>query len=212
MVELGNIFILGDSYSTFENYIPENYEFWYPRPNNVETDVTAVSQTWWWQLVNETKCHLVRNNSWSGTTICNTCRPNFDVASSFINRFDKLVNDGFFEENKIDTFFVFGGTNDSWIDSPIGELIFDDWNEEDLLCVLPAVSYLFFRIKSVLPNARIISIINTELKEVITDGVKTAADYFDIEYLQLENISKQYGHPDIKGMKEIKEQVLSFCK
>ena len=208
MLKLGNIFILGDSYSTFKDYIPDGYDFWYSNGEKKETDVIDVSQTWWWQLLSEADSKLVRNSSWSGTTICNTCRPNFDISSSFVNRFEKLVSEGFFVQNNIDTFFIFGGTNDSWIDSPIGKLIFEGWKEEDLLCVLPAISYLFYRIKTILPNARIICIINTDLKEVITNGMKKVADCFGIEYLQLEKISKQNGHPDIKGMKQIKEQVL----
>ena len=210
MIKLGNVLILGDSYSTFKDYIPENYDFWYPNKNEGLTDVTKVEETWWWQLMECTKSNLLRNSSWSGTTICNTCRPELDVQTSFINRLDKLVNDGFFEQNNIDTVFVFGGTNDSWIDSPLGELIFEGWQEEDLLCVLPSVSYLFFRIKNVLPKARIISIINTDLKETIVDSIKNASEYFDIECLKLENISKQSGHPDIKGMAQIKEQILNY--
>lgn len=209
-MNLGNVFILGDSYSSFDGYIPNDYGFWYPNKNEEQTDVKEVSQTWWWQLMEATGSNLVRNESWSGTTICNTCRPALDIQTSFVNRFEKLVNDGFFKQNNIDTFFIFGGTNDSWIDSPIGELIFQNWQEDDLLCVLPAISYLFYRIKTILPNARIVSIINTDLKAIIIDGVKKAAEHFGVEYLQLENISKQYGHPDIKGMSQIKDQVLSF--
>lgn len=210
MVNWSNVLILGDSYSTFKDYIPNGFDSWYSNIKKEETDVTDVQQTWWWQFVNETGSNLVLNNSWSGTTICNTCRSNFDINSSFVNRFEKLVSEGFFEQNNIDTFFIFGGTNDSWIDSPIGELIYEEWTEQDLLCVLPAVTYLFYRIKSVIPNTRIICIINTDLKEVIADGIKKAADYFGFEYLQLENISKQYGHPDIDGMKKIKDQILGY--
>ena len=210
MIKLGNVFILGDSYSSFCGYIPENYDFWYPNKNEEQTDVEKVEQTWWWQLLETTDSNLVRNSSWSGTTICNTCRPTLDIQTSFVSRFEKLVNDGFFEEKNIDTFFVFGGTNDSCIDSPIGELMFEDWQQDDLLYVLPAVSYLFSRIKEVLPRAKIINIINTDLKEVLSDGMKKATEYFDIEYIQLENISKQHGHPNIKGMSQICNQILEY--
>lgn len=105
---------------------------------------------------------------------------------------------------------MFGATNDSCIDSPIGELMFEGWNEENLLSVLPAVCYLFNRIKTVIPNAKIINIANTDLKEIITDGMKKAAEHFGVKHLQLENLSKQYGHPDIKGMIQIKEQIINY--
>ena len=210
MINLGNVLILGDSYSSFQNYIPNNYGFWYPNEDASKTDVSHVSQTWWWQLLDDTKSNLILNDSWSGTTICNTCRPTLDIKTSFVNRFEKLANNCFFENNDINTVFIFGGTNDSWIDSPVGDSMFSDWKEGDLLFVLPAVSYLFYKIKNIIPKARIITIINTDLKDVITEGIKKAAEYFEVEYLQLENISKQSGHPDIKGMKQIKDQIFEF--
>ena len=42
--------------------------------------------------------------------------------------------------------------------------------------------------------------------------MKKAADYFGIKYIQLRNISKQEGHPDVKGMSQIKEQVAEYLK
>ena len=212
MSDSKNIFILGDSYSTFKGYIPDGYLSWYSGRKSEATDVVSVTQTWWWQLIDSTDSHLVRNDSWSGTTICNTCRPTLDISTSFINRFEKLVNDGFFEQNEIDAFLIFGGTNDCWIDAPKGELIFNNWKEADLFNILPAVSYLYYRVKKVIPKAKIITIINTELNEIVTDGMKKAADYFGIKYIQLRNISKQEGHPDVKGMSQIKEQVAEYLK
>ena len=46
--------ILGDSYSTFDGYIPEGNASWYfTNTQNGRTDVTDVRQTWWWQLISE---------------------------------------------------------------------------------------------------------------------------------------------------------------
>ena len=43
-----------------------------------------------------------------------------------------MIKDDFFRKNNIDTVFIFGGTNDSWLDeTPKGELRFSDWKEED---------------------------------------------------------------------------------
>ena len=44
--------ILGDSYSTFEDFMtPETNELWYYAKNAPEkTDVNRVQDTWWWQL------------------------------------------------------------------------------------------------------------------------------------------------------------------
>ena len=62
--------ILGDSYSTFEGFVtPSTNELWYFVKNDGRTDVTDVTQTWWWQVVKEGGYHLGVNNSYSGSTI-----------------------------------------------------------------------------------------------------------------------------------------------
>lgn len=210
MLNLGNVFILGDSYSTYENFIPSGYAFYYS--NNVfkDTDVNDVEQTWWKLLLNETKSKLVQNNSWSGTTICNTGYDGVYAVHSFINRFDELAGNGFFENNKIDTFFIFGATNDNWADAPIGSLKYSDYTEEELKCVLPAVCYLFNKVKNTLPHAKIVSIINTELKPEITNGIMKAAEQIGIEAIVLKEFEKNAGHPTIAGMKNIKNQIQDY--
>ncbi len=210
MKKIGNVFILGDSYSTFEGYIPKGYSPFYTKDAEY-TNVNDVKDTWWHRLLSETESNLVRNSSWSGTTICHTGYNGEDYCEiSFTGRFDKLANDGFFEKNKIDTFFLFGGTNDSWADSPIGEMLHSGWTKDDLYNVLPAIGYIFFRIKEVLKNTRIICIINNELKSVITDALKDTATRYGIEFLMLKDIDKIEGHPTILGMEQIKNQVLDI--
>ena len=58
--------ILGDSYSTFENYLqPDTNAVWYfqqPRKNN---DVRSVDQTWWYKFIKESGYRLCVNNSFS---------------------------------------------------------------------------------------------------------------------------------------------------
>ena len=47
--------IFGDSYSTFEGYIPPTHEPWYApegsRFAKDQNDVRRVEETWWWQVV-----------------------------------------------------------------------------------------------------------------------------------------------------------------
>lgn len=66
----GNVLIFGDSYSTFLNYIPEGYAHYYG--DSSKSDLDSVEQTWWYQLITETHSNLVLNDSWSGSTVCNT--------------------------------------------------------------------------------------------------------------------------------------------
>ena len=101
--------------------------------------------------------------------------------------------------------FIFGGTNDSRIDTPIGEPKYSDWTVDDLKCVLPAFCYLIDRAKKVVED--IIVIINTDLKQEITKGLTEACEKNAIRYLCLKEIDKANRHPTELGMKQIAKQV-----
>lgn len=45
MIEIGNVMILGDSFSTFEDYIPDGYATYYTKVGHENTDVNDVTQT-----------------------------------------------------------------------------------------------------------------------------------------------------------------------
>ncbi len=212
MIKLGNVFILGDSYSTFEDEIPSGYDTWYYHAMSNPTDVATADQTWWKQLLTYTESHLVRNESWSGTPVCHLCYETDRSDRSFVTRFDKLVTEGFFDQNKVDTVFIFGATNDNWGNSPLGELKYADWQAEDLCSFLPAVCYLVSKVKSTLPQARVIYIINASLKPTMVDGIYAACERFGAETIQLENIETQSGHPNQKGMIQIRDQILSYLE
>jgi len=213
MINFGNVLIIGDSYSTFHGFIPTDCSPWYVEGGHENTDVTRVEQTWWHMLMHETNSNLVLNTSYSGTTVCNTGYNGSNCSHiSFIARLEKLIENNFFADKKIDTVFVFGGTNDSWANSPIGELKYRDWSDEELFSVLPAFCYLINRIKTVLPDTRIVSIINTDLKPEIAEGFKTAGREMGIDTVELQNVGKTAGHPNIAGMMDIKEQILNFFK
>lgn len=205
MKENRNIFIMGDSYSTYTGYIPEGYNSYYGDNRKDNPIVNGVDKTWWRILANENNLNIVLNDSYSGSTVCNTVREGFKLDTSFINRIDKYIADGFFAENDIDTMFIFGGTNDSWIDAPIGNVKYSDRTNEDLKCVLPAFCHLIERSKTVVEN--IVVIINTGLKPSISEGFAEACKNYDVACLRLENIDKENGHPTVTGMKQISEQV-----
>lgn len=209
MKSIGNVFILGDSYSTFEGFIPEGYRTYYSNAGREETDVNKVCQTWWKQVIDETGSALLRNCSYSGTTVCHTGYDGEDCSErSFVARVDRLIKEGFFKRNKVDTFLIFGGTNDTWAGSPVGKLKYHFWTKKDLYKTLPAFCYLLKRVKANAGDARVVVILNDVLKKEISDGFKTACDKYGAMYIALEDINKNCGHPTILGMKQIKEQVL----
>lgn len=212
MTQFGKVFILGDSYSTFEGYIPKEYAFYYSAISRNETDVVKVDDTWWYPMLLETNSTMVLNCSYSGTTICHTGYDGEDCSNrSFVARFDCLAESGFFKENKIDTFFLFGGTNDSWANSPLGELKYSDWTKEDMYSTFPAFCYLLDKIKLNLPDTNIICIINDYVKKTIIENFQTACDKYGVKWILLHNIDRHRGHPTIAGMKELKRQVIEEC-
>ena len=206
-----NTLIFGDSYSTYAGHIPEGYAVYYSGKRATPPDLEDVSETWWHRLITETGSTLVRNDSWSGSTICYTGYNNTDCSetSSFICRLRKLTEAGFFRDNTIDTVLILGATNDNWAGSPVGELMFEGWEKKDLYSVLPAVCYFLKTLKETVPTANITFILNTNFKEVVRRGIEDACSHYDIPTIQLKDIDKVNGHPTSLGMEQIKDQVLA---
>ncbi len=192
--------ILGDSYSTFRGYIPQHYDVYYPIEGN---DVKAVEQTWWSLFIAGNGYQLEKNNSWSGSTICNTGYGKGDFSDrSFFTRVNMLGNP--------DIIFVFGGTNDSWAGSPIGEYKYKNWSKSDLYSFRPALAYLLTELKMFYPSAEIYFLLNSELSAEINESTFEICRRCDIPVIALKDIDKQMGHPSIEGMKAISDQINEF--
>ncbi len=207
-MENESILIFGDSYSTFHGQVPEGFDSYYPREG--DWGVSDVSKTWWGMLAEQTGSDIVLNNSWSGSTICNTGYDgDCSETSSFICRLSNLVDEGFFYNNKIDRVIIFGGTNDSWTGNAAGELIFNNWNEEHLKQVLPRISYFVSMLLGIVSKDTVHFVINTDLREEIRNGIIEICKYYEIGYTVLFDIEKIDGHPTYAGMINIKNQILS---
>lgn len=197
--------ILGDSYSTFEDCVsPKWNEVWYfNTPKLDKTDLTDPSQTWWRILLEDDDYVLEKNNSYSGSTICTTGYNGADFSDrSFISRMHNLGNP--------ELILIFGATNDSWANSPIGEFKWEGWNEEDLKSFRPALAYLLQNITALYPESRFLYIVNDGLKDEITTSIIEACEKTGMPYIQLEGIDKTAGHPNIRGMQQIAESVRAF--
>lgn len=198
------ISILGDSYSTFKGYLtPSTNLTWYPAKEPNKNNVIEVEQTWWYQFINETNSILDTNNSVSGSTICSTgYNGDNSERNAFITRMNNLGSP--------DIIFIFGGTNDNWANSPLGSYKYDNWTKEDLKSFRPAMAYMLDFLTKKHPNARVINIINTDLKYDIIEAQISLCKHYKIEYLQLKNIERESGHPNINGMSSIKNQIMSI--
>lgn len=202
---LPSVSILGDSYSTFVGYLqPDTNHVWYwGEPNPKATDVTSVRQTWWHKFIKENGYRLCVNNSFSGATICNTGYRSEDYSDrSFITRLKYLGSP--------DIIFIFGATNDSWAGAPIGEYKYSDWTDEELYSFRPAMAYLLDHIIDYYPNVKIYFLLNSELKDEIDESVKTVCEHYSIPCIELQDIEKISGHPSVKGMEQIREQIEAY--
>lgn len=107
--------ILGDSVSTYEGYIPDEFSVFYPTYGKV----TDVSQTWWMRLLDDTGMELCSNNSSSGSTCVgdSLCIDNPKYGCSGY-RISSLTG----ERGKMpDVVIVYMGTNDLLIGAPLGD-------------------------------------------------------------------------------------------
>lgn len=199
------IFIMGDSYSTYGGYIPEDYLAYYSDDRQTAPIVSGVDKTWWKILEQETQLQVVLNDSYSGSTVCNSVREGLPLSSSFVRRMDHYLSEDYFAANRIDTLIIFGGTNDSWLEIPLGHLTYSDWTQEDLLQVLPAFCYLLA--KATTNPLRVIVIINSELNPQLVENLDLACAHYGVECVHLEDIDKENSHPTELGMVQIAQQV-----
>ncbi|MGM8363198.1 SGNH/GDSL hydrolase family protein [Flavobacterium sp. ARAG 55.4] len=201
---LKSVSILGDSYSTFEGYmVPDTNFVWYNTRITQKTDVTSVKQTWWYQFIKDNNYKLELNNSFSGSTICNTGYQKQDYSSrSFIRRMDNLGSP--------DVIFIFGATNDAWANTPIGQFKYNDWTKEELYDFRPAMAYMLDYMLGRYPNVKIYFLLNSDLKETINESVKTICKHYNVDCIELKGIDKKEGHPSIKGMEQISNQISDF--
>ena len=205
--EIRTVAILGDSYSTFDGYIPDGNACWYFTTPQGENDVVSVEQTWWHQFCEDGGYELIMNESYSGSTICNTGYDGADYSDrSFIYRMNLLVSG----DRIADLIIVFGGTNDSWAGSPVGELKYGDWEPSEMYSCLPACCFMLDHLTTRAPESEIVFVINSELKDEITNGIIEACAHYGVHALLLKDIEKKWGHPSILGMSQINEQLTAF--
>ncbi len=198
--------ILGDSYSTFEGYIPAENEPWYfQKIDTSRSDVVNVRLTWWWQLIKDGGYLLEKNESYSGATICYTGYNDDDYSPrSFITRLPRVGSP--------DILIIFGCTNDSWAGAKVGNYQYSDFKRGDLYFYRPALAKLLDEALSRYPNVDIYFVVNSELRRDIVESTLTICKHYDIPCIQLENVEKRWGHPTAKGMKSIADQLRKAIK
>ncbi len=214
MKSLGNVVIFGDSYSTLENYIPKGNNCYYgvSRADTVCLNVTKLEHTWWGKLLKETDSNLLLNESYSGSTICYTGWNGYCEEQSFVARLEKLINAGFFTQNRVDTLFLFGGTNDCWVPSPFGEIGKNSYEKQDLANTYPAIEYFLMQVKKASPNTRVIGLINTDFPTEYKEKLQMIFKNAGVEFIAFSYIEKGQGHPNANGMQNICDEILKYLE
>lgn len=193
--------ILGDSYSTYKGYVePDTNYVWYADIPVNGTDVNSVDQTWWRQLAAKTGMRLIKNNSFSGSTICNRGYRGEDYKDrSFLTRLDKLGNP--------ELIIVFGATNDTWANVPVeGE------TPNDMYALRPAMGRLLSEMKKLYPGSDIIFVLNDEIQGQQRKAVLEQCRANAVPCVELTLIDKISGHPSVAGMKKICDQIADFLE
>ncbi len=211
--------ILGDSYSTYEGFVdPETNDVYH----YAEIGLTSVEQMWWAQVAQSTGWTLDRNNSFSGSLMCNYNYVNYYGPYSFINRMDDLGDP--------DVIFIFGATNDAYAHSAddlydpvvaLGDYIYSDWTEEQLCDFRPALAYIFDHLKTQYPKAKLYFLLDMNLgsggvtekrRAEFIASIHRIAHHYDVDCIDLTGIRKEMWHPNVKGQKDIAEQVLDYLE
>ena len=196
------ISILGDSYSTFAGCNKKGYDIWYP---NAEQGIYEEDETWWKMLCDEKHFELIENNSYSGSTICNTGYDGMNSSfSSYVTRITKEMSE---KSKESDIFLIFGGTNDFWSGAPIGKIQYEDISECDLKQFAPAFCFLMDYAKTHYAKSAIYVIENDILPDYITSVMDEVSNRFGLEVIKLQNIDKINGHPTRDGMRAICKQI-----
>ena len=201
--------ILGDSYSTFKDFVvPDTNYVWYPakpREGKEGNDVQNVRQTWCQQFISQGRFYLSTNNSFSGATICNTGYKGEDYSDrSYVTRARYL--------GAPEIIIVFGGTNDTWAKSPVGDYKYGDWTPQDLYSFRPAMACMLSTLQDRYPGAEVYVVINDILSKEVTESMQVVSDHYGVRWILLHDIDKQWGHPSQKGMTQIAEQLSEVIK
>ena len=94
----------------------------------------------------------------------------------------------------------------------MGEYQYGDWRRADLYYFRPAMAKMLNDIRLYYPNVDVYFILNSELKADINKSIDEVCHHYDVPVIKLKDIDKKSGHPSIKGMKSIAEQVLKAIK
>ncbi|WLT35552.1 SGNH/GDSL hydrolase family protein [Lactiplantibacillus plantarum] len=199
--------IVGDSYSAFTGWVPEGNNISY---NGTFNGVASFSDMWWFKVIQKFNMSLMLNESWSGSTICNTGYNASDAtATSFLTRITKRYGATNTLGQKPQVLFILGGLNDTWAKSPLGNAQYSDWTTDDLKTTLGAYSKMINDILLYNPGIEIINFEYADVSQEIRDGKALICEHFGVKNVPISVVDSLAGHPTTTGMQQIVDQIIA---
>lgn len=188
--------IIGDSISTYENYIPEGFDAFYPYPT---ADVTDVNKTWWMQTINALGGTMFSNNSYSGT-----CVVGGGDSTNLMSRLEHTLVSG----QAPDVILIYMGSNDC-------ASMYVTYAE-----FVKAYAIMIKNLKKLCPNSEIIlcTLADSPFYEhddmiEYNNVIRSNAKEFDLKLIDMEDISLHgklvdSAHPNTDGMTVIADKII----
>lgn len=177
----GKLFaVLGDSISTFQDYITPGNSVYYNAERQAQFGLTSVDDTWWMKTIKALGGLLNNNDAWSGSRVSGSTNPG--LAFLRTNRIDANT----------DVVLVMIGINDLSGNVPLGDLNAVG-HAHDLNNITGAYQAFIEKMQGYYPNLEIILV--TNLSRWINNNENTNANGLTPRLLQdrIKEIAKLYG-------------------
>ena len=189
--------VIGDSISTYLNYVPEGFKTFYPYPT---ADVSDVNMTWWMQVINKMGGTLFVNNSYSGTCVA-------DGSSNATKNMSRLEYTTISGETP-DVILIYMGSNDC-ASASVTQSAFDS-----------GYSQMLDNLKVLCPNSEIILLTlcsspfySASEQQAYNNIIKTKAKDYNLKVVDISTASLSghlvdSAHPAYSGMQVVANKVI----
>lgn len=211
--------VVGDSISTLKGYIPEGYALYYDDYAKKLAGIETPSDTWWGRIIDVLGGKLLKNNSWSGSTV--SYHAEFTPGSfACLDSRMSLLGDG---NVRPDVIMIYMGVNDWASGTPV------DGEDETTFC--GAYRIMLGHIKEHYPDARVWCIspaVSTKRDEPLFEFPYRLGGIHLREYAEaIGRVAEEFGctfvdanknrtlvtaldgiHPDKNGMMTLADEIL----
>lgn len=218
----GKLFsVLGDSISTYENYITPGNALFYNAERQRTFGLESVNDTWWMKTINELGGLLNTNDAWSGSRVSGNVSPG--LAFLRTNRIDANT----------DVVMVMIGINDLTNNVPLGSTVNPIGHAHVITEITGAYQSFIEKMQGFYPNLEIVLITNLNrwtsgnettntnglTPRLLQDRIKEIAKLYGLKCVDLNEIghnkfsntalTPDNTHPNKLGMERIAKKIIS---